>query len=249
MPDSELDPIATFRRVADAISNSEWRLVAELCDPISLQVLQRQLLKQFDPSAPARKMTVEDLRRHQLDIPLAVAEYQVAQHEAHRAQRNARIDEEVAGVQSLAELAALSPVELFAKWLEAHTMERKVEQLLGHRPDVARSIWASVDSLPRERVEPIGVVLEGDWAYVLFHHSLRHAEADAESASLDRWLAGYAPEERDWLRDNQWRSTTIRIAHFRRQAGGSWRMIADQRFLIGGVRVGSAHIRAADGAA
>src|SRR5262245_58038103 len=193
------DPLQTFREIAAAINDERWSDVARCADPVSLRLLQRQILAQFNPATIRPSLTVETLQRHQPELPRAVAEYQVAQMQKHQEERLAHIGAEVADVNSYEELQALSPEDLFARWLEARSLTRQVRQFLATHPRVESVSGVGLPALPREHVEVVGVIEEGEWAHVLFRQDIRHHEPKDES-SLNEFYANYAPDEVAYLR-------------------------------------------------
>lgn len=229
MSDPASEAIETFRRVAAALERRDWQGAAALCDPVSLRIFHRQLLGQFGPPIP-RELTVDDLRRHQPDMPIEVAEYQLTQFKRHVAERLSRIDEEVAGVASLQELAELDPPEAFARWLEAHDPQRQVRRLVARHPEAAGSREVGVTALPADRLEPLGAVVQEPFAYVLYRRSWAASDAAAE-AHWDEFLKQYSEEERAWLR--QGGVGLVHVATLRRQADRSWRLPAEHSFLEG----------------
>jgi len=239
MSDLASEAIETFRRVAAALERRDWQGTAALCDPVSLRIFHRQLLEQFAPGI-RRELTVDDFRRHQPDMPIEVAEYQLSQFTRHAAERLARIDDEVAGVGSLQELAQLDPPEAFARWLEAHDPQRQIRRLVARHPETAGSREVGVSALPADRLEPLGAVVEEPFAYVLYRRSWAVSNA-AGAAHQDEFLKRYSEEERAWLR--QAGVGLVHVATLRRQPDRSWRLPAEHSFLQGMVWFGHTDIQ------
>lgn len=228
MSDPASEAIETFRQVAAALEERNWQAAAALCDPVSLRIFHRQLLEQFKPRIHA--LNVDDFRRHQPDMPIEVAEYQLNQFKLHQAERLSRIDHELAGVTSLQELAELDPSEAFARWLEAHDPQTQLRRLVAQHPQVATSREVGVTGLPIDRMEALGAVVEEPFAYVLYRRSWAASDGAAE-AHWDEFLKPYSEEERAWLR--QPGVGLVQVATLRRQPDRSWRLPAEQSFLQG----------------
>jgi hypothetical protein len=76
------DPLSLVCAAIEIVNTADWDAAAQLCDPISLVAFRRQLLEQFEPTAPRFELTVEEYLRHSPEMPRAVAEYHMAQHRA-----------------------------------------------------------------------------------------------------------------------------------------------------------------------
>ena len=229
----------TFRRAADALEKRDWHGVAALCDPISLRVFHRQLVEQFAPRTPPPESTVSELRRHQPDMPPEVAEYQIKQMQQLHAERLSRMEDEVAGVHSVEELRALDPVEACARSLEAHDPEHQVRLFLARHRKSGHPRELGVYAMPRERLEPIGVVVEDRFAHVPYRRTST-SRAPAEGEHRERFLEPYTAEERAWLRDAAGRH--VEVATLLRQPDGSWRLCAEHGLFQGTTWFGRAEI-------
>jgi hypothetical protein len=103
------------RELFDALSAEAWPRAADLFEPEHVADWFRDQLRSIPQEQPS--ITAEQLRRGDPEMPLEVAEYYVARM---RRQRSRRTPEgEFAGVDSWAELSKLTPVEAFARFLEA----------------------------------------------------------------------------------------------------------------------------------
>jgi hypothetical protein len=238
MSDSASEAIETFLQVAAALERRDWKGAAALCDPVSLRIFHRQLLEQFAPRI-RHKLTADDIRRHQPDMPIEVAEYQLSQFQRQAAERLSQIDDEVAGVASLPELAALDPSEAFARWLEAHDPQAQVRRLVARHPEVVGSREIGVTALPADRMEPLGAVVEEPFAFVVYRRSWAANDAAAE-VHRDEFLKPYSEEERAWLR--QTGVGLVQVATLRRQPDRSWRLPAEHSFLQGMTWFAQGHI-------
>jgi len=227
------DPLTVFGEASAALARRDWRTLAALCDPWSLSQFQQQIVSQYGPRPDVTRVTADTFRHFHPDMPQAVAEYQVAQHRKREQERRLRIDDEISGVTSYEELVALTPTELFARWLEAHSLGAQVTRLLRQYPRVAESPEASVSAIGERSLEALGVVRDGEWAYVVY----RDKELDTDDTRTVKSLS----ESPTWWDDPRWR--LVRIAPVHKQGTGEWRLIADHAFLLGQRQVSGIELR------
>ena len=244
-PAAPTDPAGAFRGTMHALAREDWMAAAAYFDPASLAAFRRRLLERFAPAEAPPPFTVEAYLRQQPDAPRAVAEYHVAQYERHAADRATHLGRELPGVDSLEALRALGPAEAFARWLEGqsprHEFLRMAEASGVPRAAAERQLATKVDpGASAARFEALGSLPDGDRvAHVVYRPAYRRAEgpgaplsagARAMLAEAEARLARLNPEEQALERDLRERRGA-EVATCRRQPDGSWRLIADERFL------------------
>ena len=240
------DPLAVFRAAVEALKNGRWQALAGMCDPASLQSFKRQVLEGYTPIQPQRVMTVEEYLRHSPETPRVVAEYYVAQY-AKQFDPAPRLKREFPRVDGVEALRALSPAEVFARWLEGrsvgHQLSLQAEE--GVMPASAvPEIMASM--LELYDFEALGAVPDGDRVAHVVYRRAFHARETAtgdDDTEYRRWMERLSAEERELSRDLGEHGDAM-IAATRRQPDGSWRLLADYDFLhVGSVSVGRVEAR------
>src|SRR5688572_15685224 len=101
------DPLSLVRAAIEIVNRSDWYAAARLCDPISLSAFRRQMLEQFEPTAPRFEITVDEYLRHSPQMPRAVAEYHVEQHRA-LTDPGTRLRDELPGIPDIDALQMMS---------------------------------------------------------------------------------------------------------------------------------------------
>lgn len=222
------NPIALFAAAQDALNRQDYGVAADLCDPASLRAFQREMLARFAPGRPRHVMTVDDYLKHQPDAPREVAEYHVARmRELDDDGRMLR--SEFPGMDSVAQLAALDPAELFAWWLR------------GHSPAAHLRRMADQGQIPEALVEAITAEAAGTQQFVALgwlpdgermgHIVVRFRVDAAEAPDDPELFAALTAEERALGRDLSTADANPHIQLCRRQPDGGWLLIADYRFL------------------
>lgn len=227
------DRVTAFDAVVQALRVGDWHRAASLCDESSLMLLQRELLAGHGP--PERGLTVADLQAHDPELPLEVAEYQVARHNriADPAHRFAR---DLPGIADVAALRALAPAAGCAAWLDGQSLERQTEWLrsIGELSAAQVAVLTAAGS-ERFNLAALGWVPDGD---TLAHVVYGHAGAAAEDGGDDSTDADPVPGawplsdgERALVRER--RHGRPSIATCRRQPDGGWRLVASQHEFPG----------------
>jgi hypothetical protein len=152
-----------------ALDRGEWKRVAKLTDPDEVEGWYRPYVEREEP-AP-RTLTPEQIKRYQPDLPDAVAEYQAAQFNRQQEQNRGWLHGQFAGVATRTELAALSPVEALARYLQAQDPEWHFQEQL-KTLDRALAPFARPGTFSTER-KVVGVVYEGDGVAHVVYRSLR----------------------------------------------------------------------------
>ena len=239
MPDFAY-PLALFEAAVNALNAEDWTEAAAFVDPVSLRLFARQIRERLAPEMPQSTLSADDYMRHDPQLPRAVAEHYAA--EARRlADLASQIPRELRGIESVQALRALTPEDLFSKWLDARSFRRQIEQLaadgrISQRAFEARNQAGYADSY---QYVPIGMVADG----ARIAHVLYRTDVDPEQAwSGDhaKWMASQ-PEDEQLLARELWAHGHPRVATVRRQADGTWRFVMEQHDFLG---VGHTHIGA-----
>jgi hypothetical protein len=117
------DLLELFRAAVAAVNAEDWDAAAALCDPVSLRAVHRQLLEQFAPREPHQPLTVDEYLRHSPEMPRAVAEYHVTQHQ-RLADPAERLRRALPGIVDAGALGALTPEQAFAVWLDGRSLHK-----------------------------------------------------------------------------------------------------------------------------
>jgi hypothetical protein len=225
-----------FERVTRAYRDADYRLVASLCDPVSLLVFKRSSVERV-ASFRTSDWSVEEMMRGNPNMPREVAEFNIAQWRKNREEQHPlRFD--FPRIASLEDLRVLDPVDVFAEWLYARSPEHAFHSAVA-RGDVPAQemdfLSATTGMGPTfelccvipasERMAEIvfrrGIELDGN--------ELSDDELEAEDPELAALLSQLTEEERQLQRDQAlW---PLDFAQCRAQPDGSWKMIADDRFL------------------
>jgi hypothetical protein len=165
-----------------AVAGERWLDAARHLDVAALDRYRREQIAaaRLRPHRPPRVITVEELLQQDPDMPRAVAEYQARKANERIREPSGWFEHEFA-VTSLDSLAALSPEEAAARWLQARDLRwrtrRAVEQM---RARGCRLPAAADEPLPApsQRILAAAVV-DSTTAYVLFDHG-RFVRADPD---------------------------------------------------------------------
>lgn len=173
-----------------AVAEARWRDAARLLDLRAFDRYRRELIASMRLPVPERTITVEEILRHQPDMPRAVAEYQVSKaQEAQRDVSAMMLSHDYAGVTSVDSLAAMSAEEAAARWVQARDdrwMSRRALEAAvrrGHCPP-------GLTTDRPEAVAPqeiVGTVITDSVAYVL------HVDPRFRSTRPDADLHGPGP--------------------------------------------------------
>jgi hypothetical protein len=226
------DPLDLFRAAVTAVQGGDFLAVARLADPVSLRTFQRQLLQQFAPAVPQVPPTAEDLMQSSPDMPRAVAEYRVSRRRelVEHEDPAQRLPRELPGIASLEVLRSLDSAEVFAAWLDGRSLRRQVQRIRdagGATP----AMLAAADQLQvqTDRWVGLGVVHDGAHvAYVAYRSHLDHTATDSDRFA--EHLATLPDDEQQLLRETH-TGEEPRMIRCRRQADGSWLLLAEEPFL------------------
>jgi hypothetical protein len=167
-----------------ATEQERWRDAARLIDLATFGALRDQELANMR-SARKRmhQVTPEELMKFDPRMPRVVASYQAARANEQLG-RNDWLSHEYANVSSADSLAALSPLDAAARWLEARDSRYMMRQALVAQRDhceVPDSILEQTVHLTRPTHRRLGTVAADSLAYVLYTEDLP-PEPDSASA-------------------------------------------------------------------
>ncbi|MGE3511734.1 MAG: hypothetical protein AB7N65_22945 [Vicinamibacterales bacterium] len=173
------------------------------------------------------------VRRSQPSLTNAEAALEAADFNRLMAERRADLSAEFARVSSYDDMVALSPAELFARWLEAHSVPAEAARLQEHGPKEV--------ALPPPAPEPefIGCVQHEHTAYVVYRWDWQPVTPET-AARIAHTYREYPAEERAYLVDPV--TASLAVVALRRQADGAWRLPADHWPLRAGAWVGFADL-------
>lgn len=221
------DPAAVFLAAADALNREDWLGAAALCDPASLASFRRAMLQQIAPGPSWQAVTVDGLLRHAPDMPREAAEYQVAQA-ARYADPSYQLRSQFPGVASVEALHALSPVALFARWLHGRSWRGQLARHVAEHPGHETAVRALEGEPPPQLLfRVIGALPDGDRVV----HVLYTIGAPGPDEGVAAWLAELPDDDaRALARDLNGRQHP-HVALCRRQADGTWALVADHDFV------------------
>lgn len=127
------DPLDLFRAAIDALNREDWHALAALCDATSLGEFKNDVLAELTPPpASEQLLTPAQLMNAVPNMPRAVAEYQIARfREAFDPKR--RLKELLPAADSRDAIDQMTPVEVFALWLEGRSTRRQLERHVENR--------------------------------------------------------------------------------------------------------------------
>lgn len=181
----ELSPEEVVQTVFDLVEADRFAEVAAYVVPDQLEELRWATIRTCDDNANHPRMTAEEYRRHDPDLPPAVAEY-YASREVGRPPGET-ISDSFAGVGSVEELKSLSPPQLMEAWLKARDIRFVLAR---HAERLGVTVPPETLSPDRARVL-LGVVRDGDRAHAVFRLSGDDDDAPVKVVSLVRTPAGW----------------------------------------------------------
>jgi len=213
----------------DALRANDWKGLASLCDPLSLDAFRLEMLEEFgdqfgDPDPDASTSTLGP-------IELDDEHYLESMEHLHP---DSRMKVVFPKLSTMDELRQLEPVEAFASWLEAQGSPREEVEDSREEPwtKESHSVTETDSSAPRGvglRYAIIGCVFDSmDIAYVIYRPAVFPPERYAEF--YENWLSKAPAEYRDFMIAMHHRAIPTLII-CRRQNDGSWALIANRRFM------------------
>jgi hypothetical protein len=178
---AQQSPRAAASRFIEAWNARQWRDAAQQLDLALFDRFRRDFIARTRRSGEeGPRMTVEELRKNNPDMPLEVAEYQVRMMEEQRRRYADPTPYEFARVSSAGVLRNLDAAEAAARWLESRDPQWQVrmqfEQAGCPAPD-------DVDQIPSARRTVLGELAVTDSiAYVLVQ--------EERDESVPAWAGG-----------------------------------------------------------
>jgi hypothetical protein len=209
-----MTPAAVARAFLADVAAMRWLAAAEHLDLDAFEGYRGEQIGQLRSQLPM-SLTAEDLMQADPDMPRAVAEYQVRKAREAQARFGNGIGHQFAGVSRLDSLAALSPAEAAARFLEAqdprYLMRRSLEM------QGVRGCPVPIDSLPPSPPRVVlGEIVRDSLAYVLHEEPSRPAR-DIERDSLRHLTRPHSPPARSWYAEPP---AVLQL----RLVGGRWRI-------------------------
>jgi hypothetical protein len=218
-----------------ALNLDDWAGFAGLFDPVSLRVFKHDVLETYLEEEEHFHFDADDLLEHEPDMPRAAAEYQASQmnqvtSKAHRLKRD------FLTVNSVNELVDMDAGKMFALHLQSLSPYRRAAlEPVDEEPWEADSAWEQpVDDGKKltqaYRYSVVGSIQDGpDIAHVMYRdentadkifpeeYAVKLAERPADEQELTRQLHHHPH---------------FQFATCRKQADGTWRLIADRWMML-----------------
>lgn len=220
-----------------AIERGDWSAFIDLCDPVSLRRFKNDLVWQFSDHGYSPSATVDEIMNEIPEISREVAEHYLAQMTGDR-DPAFRLSLELSTVSSLEELQGLEPSEVLIRWLKSR-MPRREEELSIRKWEPSEGLEVTeVRRLSQQELDNdfiykpeyvvLGSVRDGDeFAHVVCRHADRPGRDDDEESD------GYATPTDEGELDRTIRNRVHMLtALCRRQADGTWRLIAERNLFF-----------------
>jgi hypothetical protein len=216
----------------DALRANDWKGLASLCDPLSLDAFKIEMLEEFgdrlgEPDSEESASTLEPV---ELDDEEFI-EYMKYLHP------DSVMKVEFPKLSTMDDLRRMESVDAFAAWLEGQVTPRKA------LADVCEEFWqggsnigavaeTSRDLIHYPRYTIIGCVFDSmDIAHVVYRPAVSPPERYADV--YESWFARWPAEYRDFVAALHHRGIPMLIT-CRKQTDGSWRIVASRRFMLFG---------------
>ena len=249
------DPLELFRALNANVDAEDYLAAAKLCDPVSLRAFQRNIIARLVNPPTYREWTVDDMLRHQPEMPREVAEYNMAQQRKHSTERSTVADE-LPGIDTPAVLVAASADAVFAAHLAAvspRAMYRRAHAAaLAHGRAAGQTqlpVLPDVADLPHHiTLIALGFVDDGSpIGRIVYRQNFQTMEQLDQTATSprDRAILDFhrrrmdaLPEDERTLRLELENAEITMIAKCRRQLDGGWLMLAEHGLLWSGMMFG-----------
>ncbi|MGI9043556.1 MAG: hypothetical protein ACR2GK_05465 [Gemmatimonadaceae bacterium] len=226
-------PVEVVNAVFAALNSADWAGLAELCDPVSLRAFKREILDEFPDTGEGLSLDIESLMEAEPDLPREVAEYQLAQMNKYM-DPGYRLESQLHAVSSVEQLRGMDPGRVFARWLQARSPEnfRQNKREAGEQWELPEPQDQSRKATRAYRYTALGSVLDSsEVAYVVYRKSAE--VTDIYPGLMDDWAALRPADEVELARVTHFLHTP-RVATCRKQADGTWRIVADSSLLLTG---------------
>jgi hypothetical protein len=211
----------------DALRANDWKALASLCDPLSLDAFKIEMLEQFGDrfGEPDLEIDSTELEPIHLDDEM-YAEYMKYLHP------DSMMKVEFPMLSTMDELRSLEPVDAFACWLEGKANFGKTPKADSDEAWIAELKAEFEDDSFNDgdwpRYEIVGCVFDSpEIAHVVYRPQASAQEVIG--ARYDEWLSRAPVEYRDYMTAMKHRGIPMLIS-CRRQKDGSWRLVGNRQF-------------------
>jgi hypothetical protein len=227
-------PEDVVRAVFDAMNLSDWAGMAALFDEVSLRAFKHEQLDDYDHPLEFELELDEYMESHpgitELEAKERIARLEHITSVAHRLNRDFLV------IKSVDELREMDAGRVFALYVQANAPHRRMElEPDDGQPWEKEAEWEPANGNENRkqtrayRHSVIGHILDGEnIAHVLYRDE--HTVAKIFPEEYGEWLNGRPEDERLLAAELHHRSTP-HFATCRRQADGTWRMIAEYHFM------------------
>jgi hypothetical protein len=216
----------------DALRANDWKGLASLCDPLSLDAFKIEMLEEFgdrfgepDPEESTSTLEPIDLDDEQF------IEYMKYLHP------DSVMKVEFPKLSTMHDLRQMESVDAFASWLEGQASPRKAladrcQEFWKGDSDAGSATESSGALINYPRYTIIGCAFDSmDIAHVVYRPAISPPERYADV--YESWFARWPSEYRDFVTALHHRGIPMLIT-CRKQADGSWRIVASHRFMLFG---------------
>jgi hypothetical protein len=209
-----------------AMNLEDWSGLTDLCDPVSLRAFKNEIIDQATATFRVLTVSVDDMIQAESDFPGEEAEHSGSKY-AGLIDPVEILKKEILAVTSVEELRELDPARVFARWLQARSLRRRLLE-----KDEGESWEVSVDQMQFKLTHEYDYVVLGsvpdgpDLSHVVYRGGemklLAELNEELNDDLKDR------PEDERKLERTMWEQCYTSTASCRRQSDGSWRLIASR---------------------
>ncbi len=204
-------PETVILAVFAAINTEDWHGLSELCDPLSLILFKRFMLRLLSYSA--EDDDIDD-------------EFTDDFGDDHADFRD-RLRFEVSGVESVREIEEMDPGRVFVRWIQARASLLNGDKVEPWRNGGEESARRTVRSY---KYSVLGSVPDGDeFVHVLYRPTIDQSEWHPDL--YDNAWNERSEEERRFVETMHQRGDPS-VAVCRKQSDGSWKMVAKRNFWL-----------------
>lgn len=224
-------PAELLAAVFAALNMDDWAGFTALCDEVSLRAFKRATAESYTVDLIDHEFDADDLMESEPDLPRAVAEYQAARMN-QTVNPDDRLKRDFPMIDGLDALRAMDPGRLFVEWLRMHSPHRAAEfqKWPTEQSWETEAGWEAPANGRRKktrgyRYSVLGSIPDGEQiAHVFFRTD--HGVDKIFVEEYSEWLGNLPNDEQELARQLRHRSHP-EFATCRRQADGTWRLVAD----------------------